>query len=134
VAGRSIIANLKNKIMKELKSKYARIYTETNVIELLYENNPKSNCLDLIIEDCELHFDELNNCIIFGYKWEWGFVFEKTFLSNLKYAVIDAHTKMGYKTLLDRWKGLQSAYVTGWHRKSENKLYKAIVSKFFVVL
>jgi hypothetical protein len=120
--------------MKELKSNYARIDTETGVIELLYENKPKTNGFDLIIEDCELHFDELNNCIISGYKWEWGFVFEKTFLSKLKYPVIDTHTKLGYETLLDRWKGLKTAYVNGWHRKSENKLYKAVVSKFFVVL
>lgn len=120
--------------MKEIKSKFTKINEETGVIELLYQNSPKANWLDLIIEDCELHFDEFNNCIITGYKWDWGFVLDKTFLSSLKYGVIDKHTKLGYETFLDRWKGLQSAYVDGWHRKSDNQLYKAVVSKFFVVL
>ena len=119
---------------KELKSNYARINEKIGHIELL-EIAPSANGLDTIIKDCKIHFDKNNNCIVSGYKWQWGFAFEKTFLYNLQYGVIDSHKKFGYETLLDRWIGLQSAYVEkGWHRKAGTTHYNAIFSTFFISL
>lgn len=123
------------KIQKnKIQSDYARIDGRNGIIELL-ESRPVANGLELIIENCLLEFDENNVCKISGDRWVWGFVLNKTFLSDLKYGVISRHTKMGYKTIWDWFSGLRSAYVKrGWHLKSEMPRYEAIVSKYFIVL
>ena len=118
---------------KQIKSNFAIIYEESGTIELR-ENRPAANGHALIIEDCVLDIDEDNRCNVKGNRNLWGLKFGKTFLSELDYEVVEHHTKLGYKSLMDRWKGIKSPYVEGWHRKVRTLPYSAIISKFYIIL
>lgn len=120
-------------MIKELKSNYAHINEVTGVITL-FEYPPASNGFELVIEDCNIEFDESNQCNIRGKRWIWGYNSYNTFLSDLNYDVIEYHKKLGYRTILDWIKGVKSPCVNGWHRKSYTLPYLAVMSKFFVVM
>ena len=114
--------------METIKSKYAQIDEEHRVIKLL-KKAPCTNGFETTIEDVEII---INNGVleIKGKLWDWGLVLDKTFISELKEKPIKAHTKLGYETISNFFKGIKTEYVNGWYLKEDMPEYKASMSNW----
>jgi hypothetical protein len=119
--------------MKTIKSKFAQINERHKLIEL-FEERPCTNGLETPLEDVTIEIDG-SILRIEGKKWNWGFLFEKTFVEDMKNKPIEKHTRLGYRTIYDFFKGIKKPFVkSGWflYEKSEN--YKAQMSQWFLSL
>lgn len=119
--------------MKTIKSKFAQI-NENNKLITLLEESPATNGLETTIEDVTI---EIEGSIlrIDGKLWNWGFLTERTFVEDMRNKPIKSHTKLGYKTILDFFKGIKKPYVKmGWFIYEETEPYKAEMSVWFLSL
>jgi len=123
--------NYKN--MKTIKSNFAQINEKHKLIELL-EESPCTNGLQTTIEDVTIEI-EGNILRIDAKLWNWGFLTERTFVEDMENKPIKSHTKLGYKSITDFFKGIKKPYVkSGWFIYEKLEPYKAEMSQWFLSL
>jgi hypothetical protein len=64
----------------------------------------------------------------------WLFTFEKKFVEDMDFEPEEKYTKLGYKTLLDFFKGIKKPYVkTGWYKIKKTTQYHCLMSNWNIV-
>ena len=109
--------------MKELKSKYVTIDSDKKIATLHDKKPIHSNWLT-VLQDCDIQIEE-GELTVTGYKWEWGFNFERVWLSDLKETPEDKYLKFGYRSMKDFFNRIKKPYVkAGWYKLENKKYYK----------
>ena len=117
--------------MAIIKSSFAQIKEKDKLIRLL-NNSPSSNGLETTLEDVVIEIDG-NILKIKGKKWNWGFLFFKTFVEDMESKPISNHISLGYKTIWDFLRGIKKPYIkAGWFLYEKPIDYKAVMSEWYL--
>lgn len=119
--------------MKNLKSKYLTIDTDSKIVTL-YDYKPNNVGFLTVVEDCEIQVDN-GELTITGYKWEWNFAMVRTWLSDLKESPEEQYLRFWYKSIKDFFNGIKSPYVKkGWYKVKNGKYYQCAMHGWLLVL
>lgn len=123
-------------MVKELKSNYARIDCSKSILEVkVYENEPSTHWSNFALKNVTITFKEDTTIEITGEKIEWSFAIEKTFVEDMKNKPHEIYVNMGYKTILDFFKGFEKPYVKmGWYKIENTSKYHCLTSNWCVLL
>ena len=116
---------------KEIRSNFAQINEQLKLIEL-FNNPPRTNGLETTLENVVIEIED-STLKIKGYKWLWDIDFNKRFVEDMEEKPIENHTYLGYKSLLDYFKGIKKPYVKcGWCRLQKTEWYYAEMNQWFI--
>jgi hypothetical protein len=119
---------------KELKCNFLKVNQSKNTFEV-HEKEPPTNWAEFVIQNATIKFKEDSTIEVFGEKIEWSFAFHETFVEDLKREPKESYTALGYKTILDRLKGIKKPYVkSGWYKINKTTPYHCTTSNWFVIL
>ena len=103
---------------RELKSNYARINYGKSILEF-HEKEPSTYMYDFALKNVIIKFNNDATIEVTGERIIWLFTFEKKFVEDMDFEPEEKYTKLGYKTLLDFFKGIKKPYVKTavirWH-------------------
>jgi hypothetical protein len=119
---------------RELKSNYLKIDGSKFILEV-YENEPSTRLSDFALKNVSIKFKEDKTIEVTGDKIEWSFAFAKSFLEDMKNKPNHEYVNMGYKNIMDFFKGIKKPYVKmGWYKLDKTTPYHCLMSKWYVVL
>lgn len=117
--------------IQELTAKFAII--DGTKIQLFHDSISTGYC-DLVLEDVKIVIDKHKILHISGNVRLVGSTIGKRWVEDMEKKPVDNHCKMGYKTWMDRIKGIQKPYVESWWRYQETKPYNAMMNEWLLEL
>lgn len=119
---------------KELKSTYLKIDSGKNTL-VMYRDAPRRfSLIHRYLKNAVITFTEDGTIKVNGDEIQWGWVAYKTFVEDLDDKPDEAYTNLGYKNVIDFFKGVKNPYVkAGWHKLDKTEKFNCEMSQWFIV-
>jgi hypothetical protein len=120
-------------VERELKSNNARIDISKSILEV-FEKEPSTHISNFVLKNVTVKFKEDTTIEVIGERINWSFSFQNEFVEDLADAPSEKYTKLGYRTILDFFKGIKKPYVKmGWYKLEKTTPYHCQMSNWYVV-